>query len=51
MNLTQDDYRNILALISNASIKGGDATAVAVLQQKIAKLLEPEEKKDEKKEK
>ena len=47
MELTKNDLKNILNLISIAPIKGSDAIAVAVLQQKIAKLLEvkPEETK------
>lgn len=40
--LTQEDYKNILALISNTPIKGGEAMVVAVLQQKLTKLLTPE---------
>ena len=39
--LTQEDIRNIIALISVAQIKGQEATTVALLQQKLLKLLEP----------
>ena len=39
--LTNEDYKNILALISRANITGQEATSVAILQQKISKLLEP----------
>lgn len=40
--LTQQDYQNILGLISQAQITGKDAMTVALLQQKIAKLLKSE---------
>ena len=43
MNLTQEDLKNILALISNAPIRGQEATAVALLQQKLIALLEPKD--------
>lgn len=50
--LTQEDWKNILVLISKATISGGEATTVAVLQQKLSGLLTPqEEKKDEGKKK
>ena len=39
--LTNEDYKNILALISRANITGQEATSVAILQQKLSKLLEP----------
>lgn len=39
--LTPEDYKNIIALISRADIKGGEATAVAILQQKLSLLIEP----------
>lgn len=47
---TQEDYKNILALISKAPITGQDALVVAVLQQKLSNLLTPLPKtaKDEK---
>lgn len=41
--LTQEDIKNILALISVAPIKGLEATGVAVLQQKLLGLLTPKE--------
>lgn len=41
MELTQEDIRNIIALIGVAQIKGQEATTVALLQQKLLKLLEP----------
>lgn len=37
--LTQEDIKNILALISRADIKGGEATAVAILQQKLGGMV------------
>ena len=57
-NLTQQDYQNILALISKTPITGEQSTTVAILMQKITALLQPiqpapekpvEEKKEEKK--
>lgn len=48
-NLSNEDYKNILALISRASITGQEAVGTALLQQKIAKLLEPEAPKEEEK--
>ncbi len=45
--LTQEDYKNILALIALAPIKGQEATTVALLQQKLVKLLTPEPIKEE----
>lgn len=48
-NFSQEEIKNILALISKAPITGEGALTVALLQQKLAKLLEPEEVKDEKK--
>ena len=54
---TQEEWKNILALISLAPISGKDALTVALLQQKISALItqpEPEvqkefEEKDKKK--
>lgn len=40
--LTQEDYKNIIALINRADIKGNEAMAVAVLQQKIASHMKEE---------
>ena len=37
--LTKEDYNNILALINRCDLKGNEATAVAVLQQKLSKLM------------
>jgi len=45
--LNQEDYKNILALIGIAPIKGQEATTVAILQQKLSRLLTPEEKPKE----
>lgn len=39
--LTQEDIKNIIALISVAPIKGQEATTVAILQQKLLSLLTP----------
>lgn len=36
---TQEEIKNILALISIAPIKGQEATTVALLQQKLTTLL------------
>lgn len=41
-NFTQEELKNILALINIAPIKGNEATTVALLQQKIFKMLTPE---------
>lgn len=48
-DLTQEDYKNILLLINRAQITGNEATSVAILQQKIAKLLEPKVEEEKKK--
>jgi hypothetical protein len=40
MNLTQEEIKNILVLISRAQITGQEATATAVLQQKLSGMLE-----------
>lgn len=37
---TQEELKNILVLIERASLTGKEALSVAVLQQKIAKMLE-----------
>ena len=44
---TKEELNNILALISRAQITGQEATATAILQQKIVGLMTPpvEEKK------
>lgn len=42
--LTGEDYKNILALIARSTLKGEEATTVAILQQKISNLLNPEPK-------
>ena len=48
---TQEDLKNIAVLISKAPITGGEAMTVALLQQKIGKLLTPQEEKKDGKEK
>lgn len=45
---TQEELKNIKALIGIAPIKGTDALTVALLLQKIEGLLTPEPKKEEK---
>ena len=47
-NLTQEELKNILVLISRANITGAEATPVAILQQKITNLITPVEKTEEK---
>lgn len=47
--LTQEDYKNILLLISRANITGNEATATAILQQKLNVLLEPVKEEPKKK--
>lgn len=54
MQFTQEELRNILALINIAPIKGGEAFTVANLQVKIQQMIEnntvvekPVEKKEE----
>ena len=47
--LDQNDIKNILALIGKATIVGSDALTVAVLLDKLNKMLLPEETKEEKK--
>lgn len=41
MDFTQEDYKNLLALINIAPIKGQEAMTVALLQQKLTSKLEP----------
>jgi len=36
---SKEDLINLLSLVNSANIKGTDATTVAILQQKIQKLL------------
>lgn len=48
---TQEELRNIAALISIAPITGKDAVPVALLQQKISTMLQPEAPKPEKEDK
>lgn len=47
--LNVQDYKNLLALIAIAPIKGNEATTVAVLQQKLNTLISesPEEKAED----
>lgn len=46
---TQEELKNILGLINLAQISGKEAITVAVLQQKIMKMLTPEAPKNEEK--
>ena len=46
--LTKQELSVIMQLISKADIKGADAITVAVLLQKIDKILKEEPKKEEK---
>lgn len=41
--LTPDDIKNILALINKATISGTEALTVALLQEKLTKMLTPVE--------
>lgn len=41
--LTQEDYKNILALIARANITGQEAMAVAILQNKLNKFINAKE--------
>ena len=41
MDFTQEELKNILALINVAPIKGQEAFVVALLQQKLTSKLEP----------
>lgn len=47
--LTQEDYKNILLLISRAQITGNEATSVAILQQKLSGMLEAPKEEQKKK--
>lgn len=48
-NFTEEDIRNLLALIAVAPIKGSEASVVADLQKKLSNILPPEgDKKKEK---
>lgn len=44
---TQEELKNLSVLIARANITGAEAMAVAVLQQKIGGLMEPEATKEE----
>lgn len=46
MQFSNEDLKNIAALISNSPIKGGESLVVALLLQKIGSLLTPEVKKE-----
>jgi len=46
--LTQEDYKNLLAMINVTTIKGAEALTVAILQQKLTKLLTPDPVPNEK---
>lgn len=46
--LTQEDYKNLLAMTAVAPITGKEALTVAILQQKLTKLLNPEPLPNEK---
>lgn len=49
--LTQEDIKNTIALISIAPIKGNESFTVALILQKLQKMLTvPEEPKETKKE-
>ena len=45
---TNEELKNLLALIALAPIRGDQATTVALLQNKIATLLQPEVKEEPK---
>lgn len=47
--LTNEEIKNVLVLISRAQITGNEATATAVLQQKLSGMLEKEVEAPEKK--
>lgn len=56
LQLTKQDINNILVLIAKAEIKGSEAMAVAILQDKLSSAIKPsiepqnapqEEKKEE----
>lgn len=44
---TQEDLKNISILISKAPITGAEAMTVALLQQKIGKMVTPQEEKND----
>jgi hypothetical protein len=48
-NFTQEELKNILALVNLAPIKGQDAVTVALLQQKLSGLITPPPVKEEEK--
>lgn len=49
MEFNQEELKNLALLLQRVDIKGNEALPVVLLQQKIAKLLTPEEsKKDDK---
>ena len=45
MSFTQEELQNLLTIINRTNISGAEATAVAILQQKITALMKPVEKK------
>lgn len=47
MQLTQEEIKNILVLISRANITGQEATATAILQQKLSGMIESNLPKEE----
>lgn len=48
MEFTNEELKNLAVLLQRVDLKGNEALPVAMLQQKIAKLLTPEEPKDDK---
>lgn len=42
VQLTKQDINNILVLIAKAEIKGGEAMAVAILQDKLGSAIKPQ---------
>jgi hypothetical protein len=40
-NLTEQDIKNLLAIIAIANIKGSEALTVAILQKKLESMLTP----------
>lgn len=42
LQLTKQDINNILVLINKAEIKGGEAMAVAILQDKLSSAIKPQ---------
>lgn len=49
MDFTQEELKNLMVMINKCPITGQEAMTVALLQQKIAKLITPEPAKEEKK--